>query len=211
MYVNILHWKISYLDKTFALTSLCEWIKVKPCSYCGRHGYFCTSRLWPLWSIKGWKLSSTCLWFNPQDYMNNIHSKEILLMNTTVKVPGRRPQVVRNNPGGSPSKSAPGSNGISNNMRAMTISGHTGIVEFKMGGITKGHFRSSGFGIEKKNRHMVFLDNLCFQLVGFPFVLKKTPKEDQINTWRKALALQQCRAQICGENPHNVSHILILG
>ncbi|XP_071787866.1 arf-GAP with GTPase, ANK repeat and PH domain-containing protein 1-like isoform X2 [Asterias amurensis] len=60
------------------------------------------------------------------DYMNNIHGKEILLMNTTVKVPGRRPQVVRNNPGGSPSKSAPGSNGISNNMRAMTISGHTG-------------------------------------------------------------------------------------
>ena len=59
--------------------------------------------------------------------MNNTHGKEIVLMNTTVKVPGRKPQIVRSNPGSSPSKSAPGNNGIANNMRAMTITGHTGM------------------------------------------------------------------------------------
>ncbi|XP_022088418.1 arf-GAP with GTPase, ANK repeat and PH domain-containing protein 1-like isoform X2 [Acanthaster planci] len=79
------------------------------------------------------------------DYMNNTHGKEILLMNTTVKVPGRKPQIVRNNPGGSPSKGNPGSNGIANNMRAMTITGgntHANQAAFaKDGGVNFHSFK----------------------------------------------------------------------
>ena len=50
--------------------------------------------------------------------MEDIHGKEISLLNTTVKVPGRRPPLA------TPNNS--GTNGVTNNMRAMTISGHGG-------------------------------------------------------------------------------------
>lgn len=52
--------------------------------------------------------------------MEDIHGKEILLLNTTVKVPGRRPPLARSSPNSS------GTNGVTNNLRAMTISGHAG-------------------------------------------------------------------------------------
>ena len=54
--------------------------------------------------------------------MEDIHGKEILLLNTTVKVPGRRPPLARSSPNSS------GTNGVTNNLRAMTISGHAGKI-----------------------------------------------------------------------------------
>lgn len=65
------------------------------------------------------------------DYMDDVHGKEIRLLNTTVKVPGRRPPLARaNTQAGSTTTSTSsmnsGTNGIANNMKAMTISGHAG-------------------------------------------------------------------------------------
>lgn len=62
------------------------------------------------------------------DYMDDVHGKEIRLLNTTVKVPGRRPPLARANTqvGSNTSSSNSGTNGIANNMKAMTISGHAG-------------------------------------------------------------------------------------
>ncbi|XP_071503314.1 arf-GAP with GTPase, ANK repeat and PH domain-containing protein 1-like [Diadema antillarum] len=62
------------------------------------------------------------------DYMDDVHGKEIRLFNTTVKVPGRRPPLARANmpPGSAPAQTNSGANGIANNMKSMTISGHAG-------------------------------------------------------------------------------------
>nr|XP_054750163.1 arf-GAP with GTPase, ANK repeat and PH domain-containing protein 1-like [Lytechinus pictus] len=60
------------------------------------------------------------------DYMDDVHGKEIRLLNTTVKVPGRRPPLARANTQVGSNSSNSGTNGIANNMKAMTLSGHAG-------------------------------------------------------------------------------------
>ena len=65
--------------------------------------------------------------------MDDVHGKEIRLLNTTVKVPGRRPPLARANTqvGSNTSSSNSGTNGIANNMKAMTISGHAGKLIYQ--------------------------------------------------------------------------------
>ncbi|XP_077994090.1 arf-GAP with GTPase, ANK repeat and PH domain-containing protein 1-like [Glandiceps talaboti] len=60
------------------------------------------------------------------DYMDDVHGKEIRLLNTTVKVPGKRPPVAKANPAVTPSRgSNPSTNGVTNEFGAMTITGNT--------------------------------------------------------------------------------------
>ncbi|XP_070536793.1 arf-GAP with GTPase, ANK repeat and PH domain-containing protein 1-like isoform X5 [Ptychodera flava] len=56
------------------------------------------------------------------DYMDDVHGKEIRLLNTTVKVPGKRPPVVKSTPTGAPPRGNVSTNGVANEFSAMTIS-----------------------------------------------------------------------------------------
>uniref|UniRef100_A0ABM0MKG3 Arf-GAP with GTPase, ANK repeat and PH domain-containing protein 1-like n=1 Tax=Saccoglossus kowalevskii TaxID=10224 RepID=A0ABM0MKG3_SACKO len=71
------------------------------------------------------------------DYMDDVHGKEILLLNTTVKVPGKRPPLARANPVGAPSRGNSGTNGMTNDFGAMTITGNLGAIHSNLGLIDK--------------------------------------------------------------------------
>lgn len=71
----------------------------------------------PIFSLISWLLTFT------QDYMQNVHGKEIDLLRTTVKVPGKRPP--RATSACAPI-SSPKTNGLAKDMSSLHISPNSG-------------------------------------------------------------------------------------